>query len=59
MAKVTPWHSALATDRKVYHDDDACLEGRNVETRYRRVGTGTRPQCETCKQLAKLNQDTQ
>jgi len=59
MAKAPPWHSALASDRKVYHDDDECLEGAEIETRYRRVGTGTRPQCETCRQLAHLNQSDQ
>jgi hypothetical protein len=32
MANGRPWHSALETDRKVYHDDTRCTEGNNIVT---------------------------
>lgn len=48
MTNARPWHSALDTDRKVYHDDTRCTEGNNIEARNRREGTGGRPKCEHC-----------
>ena len=52
MANIRPWHSSRDTDGKVYHDDTRCTEGNNIETRYRRDGTGGRPKCELCQRLA-------
>lgn len=49
--KTAPWHSALESDRKVYHDNTACTEGNNIEARYKRSGTDNRPKCEHCKRL--------
>lgn len=43
MAKVAEFHSKLETDRKVYHDNDKCTEGNNIEERNRVSGTGGRP----------------
>jgi hypothetical protein len=51
MAKVAPFHSKLASDRAVYHDDDKCTEGNNIEPRNRASGTGGRPKCEHCQRL--------
>jgi hypothetical protein len=48
MTNVMPWHSTLATDRSVYHDDTRCSEGNRIELRDRRPGTGGRPQCAIC-----------
>lgn len=49
MAKVAPFHSKLESDRKVYHDDDTCTEGNNIEKYNRVPGTGGRPRCLNCK----------
>jgi len=49
MARVNAFHSKLETDKKVYHDDNACTEGNNIETKNRVDGTGGRPRCKNCK----------
>ncbi|MBY0275361.1 hypothetical protein K2Z84_08470 [Candidatus Binatia bacterium] len=49
--KIYPWHSVKATDRPVYHDDTACTEGNNIESYYKRQGTGGRRKCEHCQRL--------
>jgi len=52
MAKVSPFHSIAPSDRKVYHDNDRCTEGNNIEPRNKRSGTAGRPRCEHCSRLA-------
>lgn len=52
MAKVPAFHSKRETDRKVYHDNDKCTEGNNIETYNRVPGTGGRPKCDHCSRLA-------
>ena len=52
MAKVSPFHSVKLTDRNVYHDNDDCTEGNNIEDENRRSGTGGRPQCDHCARLS-------
>jgi len=49
MARVAPFHSKLESDKKVYHDDDECTEGNNIEKQNRVSGTGGRPRCKNCK----------
>lgn len=51
MAKVAAFHSVRETDRQVYHDNDQCTEGNNIETKYRRPGTDGRPKCKRCAEL--------
>jgi hypothetical protein len=48
MTNVMRWHSTLATDRFVYHDDTRCPEGNRIQLRDRRQGTGGCPQCSIC-----------
>jgi hypothetical protein len=50
--KVAPFHSVLKTDRRVYHDNDKCTEGNNIEKKNRRPGTDGRPRCEHCSRLS-------
>jgi hypothetical protein len=50
MAKVEAYHSALDSDRKVYHDSSLCTEGNNIEPKNKRSGQGGRPRCERCAQ---------
>lgn len=52
MAKVSPFHSKLPNDPRVYHDNDKCTEGNNIEARNRVSGTGGRPQCQHCARLS-------
>jgi hypothetical protein len=52
MSYKSPWHSAAPNDRKVYHNNDKCTEGNNIEARNIRQGTGGYPLCKHC---AKLN----
>jgi hypothetical protein len=52
MAKVPPFHSKRPNDRNVYHDNDRCTEGNNIENYNRVPGTGGRPRCEHCARLA-------
>lgn len=49
MAKVAPFHSVKPNDPKVYHDDDQCTEGNNIEKENKRAGTDNRPKCKNCK----------
>lgn len=49
MAKVAPFYSRVQRD--VYHDNDACTEGNNIEARNRVSGTGGLPQCAHCRRL--------
>ena len=49
MAKVAPFHSVKVL--RVYHDNDACPEGGNIEARNRRSGTDGRMRCEHCARL--------
>lgn len=51
MATVPAFHSKLPSDNPVYHDNDKCTEGNNIEKRNRVSGTGGRPKCEHCKRL--------
>lgn len=53
MARVAARHSSRESDRQVYHDNDQCTEGNNIETRFHRTGTGGRPRCEHCDRLAR------
>ena len=55
MAKVPPFHSsqpARPPHRDVYHNNDKCTEGNNIERQYRRDGTAGRPLCDACSKLA-------
>jgi hypothetical protein len=51
MTNTSPWHSSLATDRQVYHDDTRCTEGNSIALKDWRPDTGGRPKCEHCARL--------
>jgi hypothetical protein len=51
MSKVAPFHSKKNSDRKVYHDNNECTEGNNIEKYYLASGTDNRPLCEHCKKI--------
>lgn len=45
MAKVPPFHSIK---QSVYHDNDRCTEGNNIEKENLRKGKGGKPRCKNC-----------
>jgi hypothetical protein len=48
--QTTPWHSTRPGET-VHHDNTKCTEGNNIESHYRKTGTGGRPLCSHCKKL--------
>jgi hypothetical protein len=48
MTNTLPWHSTLATDRPIYHDDTRCPEGGAITLKDRRPGDGGRDPCPHC-----------
>jgi hypothetical protein len=52
MGKVPAFHSKREADPKVYHDNDRCTEGNNIERQNRVSGTGGRPRCKHCDRLS-------
>jgi hypothetical protein len=52
MAKVAPFHSAAPNDPKVYHDNNRCTEGNNIEPRNKRSGTEGYPKGQHCSRLS-------
>ena len=51
MAKVAPFHSNKPSDDPVYHDNDSCTEGDNIQPENKVQGTGGRKQCDHCSRL--------
>ncbi len=51
---VQPFHSSQ--NPGVYHTCSNCTEGNNIESYYRRPGTGGRRLCEHCDDLARKGQ---
>jgi len=52
MAKVAAFHSKKPNDPKVYHDNDKCKTGDNIQPENRVAGTGGRPKCQECLKLS-------
>lgn len=50
--KTSAWHSVKPATKPVHHNNTSCTEGNNIETYYRREGTGGRPLCEHCAKLS-------
>lgn len=50
MPKVAPWYSTRPGETK-HHDNTACTEGNNIESHYRKTGTGGLPLCTHCSKL--------
>jgi hypothetical protein len=53
MAKVGPYHTITDEvsygQRNVYHNDDHCPDGLQIEAKNWRSGTDGRPLCDWCK----------
>jgi hypothetical protein len=47
MPTVNPWHSSRPGE-EVYHNNTKCTEGNNIETYYRKPGTGGKKLCHHC-----------
>ncbi|TAX28931.1 hypothetical protein ELI04_03715 [Rhizobium leguminosarum] len=52
MAKVSPFHSKKPGAPQVYHDNNHCTEGNNIETANKVAGMGGRPKCAHCTRLS-------
>jgi hypothetical protein len=52
MSKVPPFHSKKPGTKNVYHDNNKCTEGNNIERENLTQGTGGRPKCEHCARLS-------
>ena len=50
MAKVSPFHSKLP-GTEVYHDNNKCTLGNNIESYNRKPGTGGHRKCGQCKDM--------
>lgn len=53
MSYKAPWHSTKPNTKNVYHNNNQCTEGNNIEDRYLAQGTDGRPLCEHCDRLNK------
>jgi hypothetical protein len=51
MAQIPPWYSIRRQDPNVYHDDDQCPLGNEIDDRYRKMGHRCRKRCPTCAKL--------
>lgn len=54
MTKVASFHSSnpnIPVHERVYHNNNKCTEGNNIENKYREQGTDNRRICEHCKRL--------
>lgn len=53
MSKTAAFHSTNPNlTKKVYHDNNKCTEGNNIESYYLAQGTAGRPKCEHCQHLS-------
>ena len=51
MSTVAAFHSSKAMD--VHHVCSTCTEGNNIESQYRKAGTGGLPLCKNCSERQK------
>jgi len=54
--KVNPYHTTHPEygpgHRNVYHDNNACSDGKRIKPEHRVSGTAGRPKCDECKRLS-------
>lgn len=55
MGKVYAYHTDspeyLPQHREVYHDHDDCADGKKIEQKHRKAGTGNKKRCKVCERL--------
>ncbi len=51
MAQISPWYSIRQRDPNVYHDDDQCPAGKEIDQKYRKTGHRCRTRCPSCARL--------
>jgi hypothetical protein len=59
MTQIPPWYSIRQRDRKVYHDDDQCPIGKQIDPKYRKAGHRCRMRCPICTKLGALALNSQ
>jgi hypothetical protein len=51
MSKVSPYHTSVPEyggERNVYHNDNACPDGKRIKPEHVTPGTAGRPLCKVC-----------
>ncbi|HWN19094.1 MAG TPA: hypothetical protein VNO19_09285 [Gemmatimonadales bacterium] len=51
MAQISPWYSIRQRDGNVYHDDDQCPVGQQIDSKFRMRGHRCRSLCPACAKL--------
>jgi hypothetical protein len=54
MAQIPPWYSIRQRDRNVFHDDDQCPVGKEIDIKYRKPGHRCRMRCPSCAKLGAM-----
>jgi hypothetical protein len=54
MAQIPPWYSIRQRDRNVFHDDDQCPIGKEIDIKFRKPGHRCRMRCPTCAKLGAM-----
>lgn len=56
MTKVSPFHTDSPEyppkHREVYHDKDTCPDGKRIEQKHRKAGTGGKKHCLECDKVS-------
>lgn len=52
MSKVAVFYSIRDTDSRVHHNNNACADGKTIESYVRSTGSDKRPLCGECEKLS-------
>jgi hypothetical protein len=52
VAKVAVFYSIRETDSRVHHNNNACADGKTIESYVRSTGADHRPLCPECEKLS-------
>ncbi len=59
MALIPPWYSFRPRDRNVYHDDDRCHVGNEIDVKNRKQGRRCKTRCAVCAKLQATSDDAE
>jgi hypothetical protein len=56
MPKIAPYHTNSQEyspkEREVYHDTEACPDGKRIKPGHRAIGTGDKKHCQECDKVS-------
>jgi hypothetical protein len=58
MAETLPYHTNSPEHRQVHHVRDDCPDGKRIEAKHRKPGTGWKPLCKECRDINKRGHGT-